>query len=306
MQLDWLEWSNPVAIWWVFLVLVSVGNIGLFLALAARFRAASVARRRSSAAWTIEPLLLLAAAYVFGCAFRAVLPRADVLRICLFDTSLSSVLVGRSVATAAEISFVAQWAIVLYALAHDGGSDTARKIAKTIVPLVLLAEGCSWYAVITTDYLGNVVENSLWTAIFLLVGIALVRLFARYRGAAQFAIAAALAGIAGYVVFMCTVNVPMYIVRWQAELAGGQQLLGLVAGFHDLATRWIVTRNIAAWDDEIAWMSLYFSVAVWASLLLAGFGLVRHLVPRYLVSRPQRKPAPGAIAVPVRSAPRLP
>jgi hypothetical protein len=30
-------------------------------------------------------------------------------------------------------------------------------------------------------------------------------------------------------------------------------------------------------------MSLYFSVAVWASLLLGGFGLIRHLVPRYRV-----------------------
>ncbi len=44
-------------------------------------------------------MLLLCAAYVFGCAFRSVLPRADVQRICLFDTWLSSVVVGRSVAT---------------------------------------------------------------------------------------------------------------------------------------------------------------------------------------------------------------
>ena len=31
-------------------------------------------------------MLLLSAAYVFGCAFRSFLPRADVRRICLFDT----------------------------------------------------------------------------------------------------------------------------------------------------------------------------------------------------------------------------
>jgi len=28
-------------------------------------------------------------------------------------------------------------------------------------------------------------------------------------------------------------------------------------------------------------MSLYFSVAVWTSLILAGFGLVKHHLPRY-------------------------
>jgi hypothetical protein len=29
-----------------------------------------------------------------------------------------------------------------------------------------------------------------------------------------------------------------------------------------------VTHDIAEWKDEIAWMSLYFSAAVWASLAL--------------------------------------
>ena len=39
---------------------------------------------------------------------------------------------------------------------------------------------------------------------------------------------------------------------------------------HDAATRWIVARDIARWDGEIAWLSLYFSVAVWTSLALCG------------------------------------
>ena len=56
-------------------------------------------------------MLLLCAAYVFGCAFRSFLPRADVQRICLFDTWLSSVMVGRTVATVAEVAFAAQWAL---------------------------------------------------------------------------------------------------------------------------------------------------------------------------------------------------
>ena len=33
-------------------------------------------------------------------------------------------------------------------------------------------------------------------------------------------------------------------------------------------------------------MSLYFSTAVWGSLALAGFGLVKHLLPRYRVRAP--------------------
>ena len=73
----------------------------------------------------IELLTFLCAAYVFGCAFRSVLPRADVQRICLFDTWLSSVLVGRSVATLAEVCFIIQWSIVLRILAGMPGQTSA-------------------------------------------------------------------------------------------------------------------------------------------------------------------------------------
>ena len=69
-------------------------------------------------------MLLLCAAYVFGCAFRSVLPRADVQRICLFDTWLSSVFVGRSVATVAEVCFAAQWMIILSQLGAMAGAET--------------------------------------------------------------------------------------------------------------------------------------------------------------------------------------
>jgi hypothetical protein len=116
MHFDWLAWSNPVAIWWVFLLTVSAANIALWLALHRRFRRSALGRQ--SGPFRVELLVFLCAAYVFGCAFRSVLPRADVQRICLFDTWLSSVFVGRSVATIAEICFVIQWAIVLRQLAR--------------------------------------------------------------------------------------------------------------------------------------------------------------------------------------------
>jgi len=300
MSLAWLTFSNPVAVWWDCLLAASGANIGLWLLLHLHVR--KTAPRWRSQMGTVEVLVLLSAAYVFGCAFRSVLPRADVERICLFDTWLSSVFVGRSVATVAEICFAVQWAIVLHELARMANSDTARNIARIVVPLIVLAEGCSWYAVITTNYLGNVFENSLWTVAFVFIGLALLRLSYSFRGAVQFAVAAATAGVAAYVVFMCTVDLPMYFARWQADVADGREFLGLFSGLHDVATRWVVTHDIARWKDEIAWMSLYFSMAVWASLLLAGFGLVQHLLPRYHVSRPPvgagRRPA----AVVVRSS----
>jgi hypothetical protein len=300
MSLGWVAWTNPVAVWWTFLLAVSALNIALLLGLHRSYR--NHVFGSGARAVAIEPLLLLCAAYVFGCAFRSVLPRADVQRICLFDTWLSSVLIGRSVATVAELCFVLQWAIVLRELARITHSDTAKNIAKTIVPLIAVAECCSWYAVISTNFLGNVLENSLWTLTFALIAIALARLALSFRGPAQFAIAATAAGSAVYVLFMCGVDVPMYYARWQAQVADGWQYLGLLSGLHDLASRWVVTHNIARWHNEIPWMSLYFSVAVWMSLLLGGFGLVRHLLPRYRVGRPLVKATRRPLAVAVRSS----
>jgi hypothetical protein len=52
-------------------------------------------------------------------------------------------------------------------------------------------------------------------------------------------------------------------------------------------------------------MSLYFSTAVWASLALASFGLVKHLLPRYRIRAPLARPARPArrpVAVPVWSS----
>src|SRR5579862_3580115 len=298
MSLGWVSWSNPVAVWWSFLLAVSALNVVLLLTLHASYRSETLTSRNR--AFAIEPLALLSAAYVFGCAFRSILPRADVQRICLFDTWLSSILIGRSVATIAELCFAVQWAIVLRELAKITHSDTAKNISKLIVPLIALAECCSWYAVISTNFLGNVLENSLWTATFALIVMALIRLAFSFHGTARWIIVLTAAGAAGYVVFMVTIDVPMYLQRWQAATAAGQPVLGLFAGLHDLTSRWIVTHDIARWRNEIAWMSLYFSVAVWASLLLGGFGLVRHLLPRYRVRRPLFKIAgrpPAAIGI---------
>src|SRR5436190_23695234 len=141
MKMEWLTWSNPVAVWWGYLTIVSAANIALFLSLRMRLRARALVQ---CGIIRIELLTFLCAAYVFGCAFRSVLPRADVQRICLFDTWLSSILVGRSVATIAEVCFVVQWAIVVNQLGRLTKSDTAKNISYMIVPLILIAECCSW------------------------------------------------------------------------------------------------------------------------------------------------------------------
>ena len=295
MSVSWFTWSNPVAVWWTFLLAVSGANIAMWLLLHRHFKGRMPTAR--SGLLRAQIMVLLCAAYVFGCAFRSILPRADVQRIVLFDTWLSNVFVGRSVATIAEVCFVIQWAIVLRQLGKWVKSDTVNNVSITIVPMILIAECCSWYAVITTNYLGNAIENSLWAVTFTLIAVALVRLLVEFHSLARLTIGTMLAGVACYLSFLVMIDVPMYLARWRADLASGKELLGILSGLYDLGTRWAVTHDVAHWREEIAWMSLYFSVAVWSSLALCGFELVKHHLPRYRRTRlalaaPRRQPVP--------------
>jgi hypothetical protein len=63
----------------------------------------------------------------------------------------------------------------------------------------------------------------------------------------------------------------MYLARWRAKVSDGAKFMRLLEGLRDTSTRWVVTHDIAEWKDEMTWMALYFSAAVWASLALCVF-----------------------------------
>jgi len=306
MSLEWraqsnsLAWSNPLAWWWGLLTVVSVANIAGWFFVYRELHDQPVGNLDLGGTPNIELMLLLCAGYVFGCAFRSVLPRADVQRICLFDTWLSSVVVGRSVATVAEICFVAQWAIILHQLGTITGADTTLNAAWVIVPLIVIAECFSWYAVLTTHYLHNAIENSLWAVAFFIIGVGLCRLLPEFDGPARVVLAITVVGIACYLAFLVMVDVPMYLGRWRAGLADGSPLLKPLEGLRDVSTRWVVTHDLAEWKDEIAWMSLYFSAAVWASLALCVlYSLEQHL-PRYRTEPAVASWSSGAVAAGIK------
>ena len=259
--------SSGVMVWWTVLCAVGVLN------LCGWHRSATVlVRRRATAApasYTIQRWqLLLSAVFVLGCGFRSLFPRADVQRIGLVDSWLSSVLVGRSVATVAELCFMAQWALLLHTAAKDAGSRPGVVLSWLLVPLIAVAEVCSWYAVLTTCYLGNAVEESIWALAASLLLVGCLTVWSRCRAARRPFLAAALVLGVVYVLFMFTVDVPMYVSRWQADEASGRQYLALSQGLQDAWSRRVVTFAWEEWRPEIPWMSLYFSVCVWWSLAL--------------------------------------
>lgn len=265
-----LAWSNPLAWWWGLLTLVSGTNIAVWFLLYEQLHAPLIDRLDRTSG--IELMLMLCAAYVFGCAFRSLLPRADIQRICLFDTWLSSVMVGRSVATFAELCFVAQWAILLHGLGTMAGADTTLNTAWIAMALIVVAECVSWYGVVTANYLGSAIENSIWGIAFAAIGIGLGRLLPDFDGPMRVGLAVAILGIALYLTFLAAIDIPMYVRRSRSKVGDGRKLLlRPLEGLYDVCTRWVVTHDVAAWRNEIPWMSLYFSAAVWASLALCVF-----------------------------------
>src|ERR1700692_1171143 len=174
--------SDGVVSWWSLLCAVAVLNI-----LAWCMSAMAHTRRRAviaPEAYSAQRLQLqLSAVYVFGCAFRSVLPVFDGPRICLFNSWLSSVVVGRSVATCAELCFVAQWAVMLRETSRATDSVLGKIASLAVVPIIAVAEACSWYSVLTTSNLGHVAEESIWGLSAALLVTSMVVIWARCTAA---------------------------------------------------------------------------------------------------------------------------
>lgn len=260
--------------WWDTLRAVSVFNISAW-ALAALW----LVRQRpclSADDWSSRRLqLLLCAGYVFGCAWRSMLPVFDVQRIVLVDSWWSSVIVGRSVATLAELCFVAQWALLLRTAGRDTGSRFAVVVAAALLPLIVIAELCSWHAVLTTSNLGHAIEESLWGFSAALLALSLLAIWPRVEASRRALLAFWCVAAAAYVAYMFAVDVPMYWARWVADEAQGRVYFGLLQGVIDASSRWTVQPDWDAWRTEVTWMSLYFSLAVWMSLALVHLPRMR-------------------------------
>lgn len=270
--------TKEIFLWWLFLCAVSGINI-----LAWSLSAAALERRATTLSAEVYAsrrlLLLLSAGYALGCAFRSVFPVYDVPRLCLFDSWLCSVIVGRSVATFAELCFAAQWALLLREYGRTAGSRVSKAASMAAVPLIVIAETFSWYSVLTTSNLGHVVEEFLWGTCAALIAASLIAMWPQSsRQLRPLLVAWCIASLA-YVGYMFFVDVPMYWSRWLADEASGRAYMSIGHGLRDISERWVVSHRWEDWQSELVWMSLYFSVGVWASISLIHAPALTHGMP---------------------------
>jgi hypothetical protein len=253
--------------WWTLLRSAAVLNVVLWAAAAWalwRWRDRWPPQAWLGSRWQ----LLLSAGYVLGCGYRSLFPVFDVQRLVLVDSFWSSVLVGRSVATVAELCFAAQWALLLHAVSCETGNRSAAAVSKLILPLIAVAEGFSWHAVLSTSNLGHVVEESLWALCAAALVWSLVLMWPQVQRPRKPLFLLWCAAGSAYVAYMVLVDVPMYWQRWVADEALGRSYLGLAQGLADVSQRWVVSHDWAHWQTEVIWMTAYFSVAVWISIAL--------------------------------------
>lgn len=221
--------------WHLFLRIVSLFNIWIWIILAT----AQVQRWPNLRVNARQ--LMLSACYTLGCAFRSFFPRADLQRICIVDSHLSAVFWGRSVATMAELAYAGQLAMFFD--------------LPVIVPVLVVAEVFSWYAILTNRAIFNLLENSLWTLVAAL--ILLFRLSVSFVENLHVVTGAVL-----FIIFMLTVDLPMY---WRRHVADkhyrsvGDGIILLLNDYHP-------TSLDAHWSEEMAWQAGYFSLFVWSSL----------------------------------------
>ena len=244
--------------WWQLICAVSAGNILLWI-VAAWWLAWESDDYRSKQ-------LALSGLFVAACAFRSLLPRVDLERMCLWDGPLSSVIVGRTVATVAELCFAWQCALLLFKVSALTGSSAIEALGHAVMPIIVVAELACWFAVATLNHIWHAVEELLWSIMVGLVGAGLVLYWRHTAGDLPMWVPIGLLACAGTAALILMVDVPLYIARWRVGKRAGLRYLRVVEGLKDAVVRRRVAQTCDDWRKEVLWMSLYFSVGVWVSL----------------------------------------
>lgn len=244
-------------LWWSLLCAVAVINIGVWL----------------WAGWTHAdtqgfPLiqLLLSGIYVAVCAFRSFFPRIDLERYCLIDSPLSSIVLGRSLATLAEISLSMQIALCIYYLGQHIDSNEIIAISFAIVPLIILAQASCWHATLTLNHFWHGVEEFLWIIMLTLAAGSCMLGFYVLDGLPQIFMLIGIISSVAAIAIMALVDIPMYFQRSKQHASNGGQYLNLVEGFRDAFGRRKQTHKWRVWKPEVLWISSYFTIGVWLSI----------------------------------------
>jgi hypothetical protein len=239
-----------------------------------------------------KQLIYLIMIYTYVCAIRGIFPRVENSRLCAFNNTLSSPFLGRSIATVAELSFAYYLVSITKKLLTDfynshGKLITINYLLKTnniLFSLIIVAQVVCWVGIITTDPSWNVMEESLWSIFgmlkvtiysILFINILNVNNPSSKIQSLRNVIPFIIIGFMIYILFMLTIDVPMYIKKAKEQKRNN---LSLIDGVTDLLKCKKISLSYKIWKNEIPWLTLYFTVTIWFS-----FGLMVWLKYKKLI-----------------------
>lgn len=252
--------ADPRAIlWWRILCALAIVNVSAWIVV---FRHGP--RADSYGTWQ----LALSAVYVVVCAYRSVLPRVDLERLVVFDTTLSSIALGRLAATIAEICFGLQLGWFANQLGANAGLTWVQDAAWVIPVLTAGAQLFCWHSILTLNHATQAVESLLWGAAFSWMAVLLAAVARVGDGTTRTIAAAGIACSIAFVAYVLAVDVPMYLRRYRDGRAAGREYLGLMRGVRDAWSRRVQSHSWASWKGDALWLTPYFSAGVWISMAL--------------------------------------
>ena len=225
---------NKTYTWWKFLCITAGVNILAWLG--AIWMQSDM---QSFSYW--QPVL--SGIYVMVCVFRSFFPRIDVERYCLFDTPVSSVILGRTFATIAEICFSVQIAFLIYDLGVLLNSPAIVLVSYSLVPIIVFAQVCCWYATLTLNHFWHGVEEFAWVVMILLAAGCFIEGFAVLSGFNKILMSIGLISCLGGAYIMVFLDIPMYFSRQEHEVKLGVKYLTLSEGIQDAINRRVQTND---------------------------------------------------------------
>jgi hypothetical protein len=245
--------------WWRALSVLGILNICLWIAI-----------------WIYSPIvdsyyamqIALSGVYVFVCAYRSIFPRVDLERLVVVDSPLSSIFLGRTAATIAEICFGIQLGLLVHQLGVYAGLPWVQHAAWIITICTIIAQAFCWHSILTLNHITQAVESLFWAAGFSWMAALLTIVAMDTSGLVHFLAVAGILGSVAFVVYVLAVDVPLYIRRFRNGRDKGQKYLSISQGARDAWSRRELSHSWEHWKDDALWLTPYFSIGAWLSMAL--------------------------------------
>jgi hypothetical protein len=212
--------------------------------------------------------ITLSGVYVFVCAYRSIFPRVDLERLVVVDSRLSSIFLGRTAATLAEICFGMQLGLLLHLLGAYAGLAWVQNAAWVVTACTVLAQAFCWHSILTLNHITQAVEALLWAAGFSWMAALLAIIAMDTSGLVQWLAIAGVLGSTGFVLYVAAVDIPMYVRRFRQGRDVGRRYLSVPQGVRDAWHRREMSLSWDRWKEDALWLTPYFSLGAWLSMAL--------------------------------------